>query len=148
MPKLTLTASKQHAKPFKLRPEKKFVPKEYDEQVAVFEYAEMAAKQDPRWALLFATLNGVRLPIGLAVKVKKAGMIKGVPDLVLPVACGGWFGWFGEGKRIKGGRVSDVQTEYMKSLVEQNYKVEVWRGAQACISAITAYLSLPSTRNP
>ena len=135
---LRLTAQKQ-------RP---FVPKEYDEQVGVFDYARAAAHKDWRWEMLFSTLNGVRLSIGLAKKMKRAGNRTGVPDLILPVANGGYFGWFGEGKRIKGGVISDAQREFMKRLADGGYKVEIWRGAKDAITAITAYLALPPTMNP
>ncbi len=135
-------------KPLKLTAPTPYIPKEHDEQVAIFEYAEIAAQQDDRWNLLFATLNGVRLPIGLAKKMKRAGNKQGVPDLCLPIAQGGYFGWWGEGKRVKGGVISRTQSDVMRHLEYEGYKVVVWRGAQDCIRLITEYLALPPTRRP
>lgn len=129
---------------YKLTPRekpKRFVPKEFDEQCQVFEYARIAAKGDGRWSLLFATLNGVRLPIGLAKKAKRAGNRAGVPDMFLPVvgyaSCPGLFI---ELKRVKGGQVSDEQEWFHEQLRKQGYVVLVCKGAKAAIAAIEEYL--------
>ena len=139
-------------KKFRLTPPKPFIPREHDDQVAIFEIAAFKAKQDPRWNLLFATLNGVRLPIGLAVKMKKAGNKHGVPDLFLPVprfcvldgtphkeyveAHGLWI----ELKREKGGVLSSSQKWWHQQLTEMGYRVVVAKGAQVAIKIIEEYL--------
>lgn len=132
---------KRTMKRFRLTPPKPFIPKEYDEQCAVFDYARVKARQDRRWHLLFSTLNGVRLPIGLAKKCKRAGNKPGVPDLILPVrgyaACPGLYI---ELKRIKGGRVDEEQNFFHHLLRQQGYQVEVCRGATEAINVINAYL--------
>lgn len=128
-------------KKFRLTPPKPFVATEFEEQCAVFDYARIKAKRDPRWRLLFATLNGVRLPIGLAVKAKRAGMVTGVPDVILPVigyaACPGLFI---ELKRIKLGHVTEEQKEFHAALRSQGYEVQVCRGAKEAIAIIETYL--------
>ena len=142
--------SEVRKKPFRLTAPKPFIPREYDEQVAVFEYAQMAERRDPRWGLLFATLNGVRLPISLAVKMKRAGMRADIPDIILPVRvpadpfCDGRSSWGGlwiEMKRVKGGVVSEGQKWYHEALRQQGYKVEVAKGAKNAIEIIEKYLA-------
>lgn len=46
---------------------------EHDEQTAVFQWAMIKSNRYPELELLQGSLNGVRLPVGLAVKAKKAG---------------------------------------------------------------------------
>ena len=63
---------------------------EYEDQVAVFQWA---AINQPRWPclkLLYGSLMGTHVPIKLLNKAKKAGMKKGKPDLNLPVPMGGY----------------------------------------------------------
>jgi hypothetical protein len=128
---------------FKLTPPPQFVPLEYSEQVAVFDYL--------RWCKLdgadmfYATLNGVRLPIGLAVKMSRAGLLQGPPDINGDVGRGSWLGFRGELKRIKGGVVSDEQKLWHKRLQDEGYYVCVARGAKAMIEEIERYLKLPKT---
>ncbi len=139
--------ARQGGKPFQLTAPKKprpFVPKEYDEQIAVFDYARIAAKQDPRWSLLFATMNGVRVSIGQAKKMKRAGNKSGVPDLFLPVRSDGkllaYPGLWIELKRQKRGVLSDDQKWWHAALAMQGYQVRVAKGAQMAIAFIKAYL--------
>lgn len=134
--------------PFRLTAPKAFIPTEYSEQVAVFDYAKIAAKQDPRWSLLFATWNGVRLPIGYAQKLKRAGNRAGVPDLILPVvqlddsqSSIRFPGLFIELKREKRGVVSEAQRLYQDALRGQGYLVCVAKGAREAIQIIAAYLT-------
>jgi len=133
-------------KPLKLKPPKPFVPTEYSDQVAIFEIAAFKAIKDPRWNLLFATLNGVRLPIGLAVKMKKAGNKPGVPDILLDVTLRAPDGNIVcpglriELKREKGGVLSPSQKWWHQQLTEMGYRVEVAKGAQAAIKIIEEYL--------
>ena len=126
------------AKKFRLTAPKEFVPKEYDDQVTVFEWAKLCKLDGIEW--LFATLNGVRLSIGAARKAKRAGMKAGVPDMVLPVRRGGYSGFFCELKREKGGIVSQAQVDWHDRLRQEGFKVVVTYGAHETIEAIKAYL--------
>ena len=142
---------KRAQKRFKLTPPKPFIPLELDEQIAVFEYRDIAAKQDPRWKRLFATLNGVRLTIGQAKKCKRAGMTGGVLDIWFP--CAKWAevsqsgdkaiicpGVVGDLKRIKGGRLEEDQKWWLEQLAMDGWETHVWKGSRAVIDSITAYL--------
>ena len=135
-----------NAKPFKLTPPKPFIPTEFEEQCQVFDYAHWKERTDPRWKLLFATLNGVRLPIGLAKKMKRAGMKAGVLDIWLPIIrrfydgniCN--VGLVIDIKRRKGGAVSDAQEWWADQLRSQLWRVDFCKGAKSAIATIEEYL--------
>lgn len=123
---------------FKLTAPKPYIPTEYSDQCIVFEWLQYCRLDGADMA--FASLGGIRLPISLAVKAKKAGNKQGVPDILIDVARGGYHGFRGELKREKGGVVSDEQTEWHAKLRERGYKVVVAHGANAMITEIKAYL--------
>jgi hypothetical protein len=126
------------SKRFRLTPPKPYVPKEYDDQVFVFEWAKYCKLDGID--LLYATLNGVRLPIGLARKMKRAGLKAGPPDINLDVARQGFHGLRIEEKREKGGIVSQIQSDWHDRLRQEGYKVVVTKGANETIAAIKEYL--------
>ena len=126
---LRLTTQKQKA----------FVPREFDEQCTVFDWARRFCRLEGA-ELLFATLNGIRLPMSLAVKAKRAGNAPGVPDIILDAARGGYHGLRIEMKRVKGGTLSQAQKDWHQNLIAEGYKVITAKGAQEAIDAIKAYL--------
>ncbi len=144
-----LKCNGQHAagkpcKKFRLTPPKPFIPTEHSEQCVVFEWLKFCKLDGAE--LAFSSLNGVRLPIGLAVKAKKAGMKPGVPDIFVPVPRR-WYdgayqycGLFIEMKREKNGRLSQEQIDWRAALEGRGYRVVVAKGAQAAIDAIKEYL--------
>ena len=129
-------------------------PTEFQEQSDVIKWARcLAAAGDDRLKLLHADASGVRVPIGCAVKMKRAGSVKGWPDLFLPVLGGPfakapekigyhWSGLFIELKRETGGVVSKEQKYLHLLLREQGYAVVVCRGANQAINAIKNYLGI------
>ena len=128
---------------------KSFVPKEYDEQCTVLAWCKLRESQYEPLRFIFATLNGVRLPIGLAVKMKKAGLKQGPPDLCLPYPMydpsngGHYCGWWGEMKRRDGGHLTDEQKAWHDHLRAVGYKVDVPAGASEAIACIARYLGIP-----
>lgn len=127
------------AKRLKLKP---FQPTEYQEQTLVFDWARVREQSYPALKLLHANLNGLRLPIGLAVKAKRAGMAIGVPDMFLPVPMGPYPGLYLELKRRDGGRLSDAQKWWIEQLRKANFRVEVPAGAVEAIAIIAEYLGV------
>lgn len=113
---------------------------EYDEQVSIFRLAQLYSRQWPELRWLNGSLNGVRLTIGQAVKMKSSGMKKGYPDLFLPVRRGKHSGLFVELKRIKNGRIEPEQREWADFLVSQDYRHEFCRGCDEAWKVITDYL--------
>jgi len=128
------------AKPFKLTAPKPPVPTEYDEQSALMEWAELASKKYPELRWLHSIPNGAFVNIVTAVKLKKSGVKKGIPDLCLPVSRGGFHGLYVELKRVKGGRVDPEQAECHLFLGNAGYRVAVCKGWEAAKATILDYL--------
>jgi hypothetical protein len=117
----------------------KYLPKEYQEQSALFDWRERNLKNIPELQMMFATLNGIRLPIGLAVKAKKQGNIRGVPDVMLLVPNKYFHGLMIEMK-IKGGTLRSDQKIWGKNAKVYGYYYQVCFSADEAIQAIKHYL--------
>jgi hypothetical protein len=91
---------------------------------------------------LFATLNGVKLPIGLAKKMKFAGNKKGVPDLWLPVRRGRHSGLVIELKKEVGGKVTPEQKVWLAKLKGEGFCACVCNGFTETINKLESYLKL------
>ena len=129
------------SKPFKLTAPRAL---EHQEQAALFRYAAIQARNDPRWGLLNASQNGLAASsIQQAARAKACGMRKGFPDVFLPIASGSWHGLFIEMKR-KNGVPSDVspeQQQWLEALEEQDYRAVVCFGWEQAVAWIDSYLS-------
>ncbi len=122
---------------------KKVRVSEHAEQAAVFAWAELMARRDPRLLLLNSSQNGMRSSIRQAVAAKEAGMKKGVPDIFLPIPAGTKSGLFIEMKR-KDGRLSDLSDEqrwWLAALHDQGYQTAVCFGAEQAVETIKAYMA-------
>lgn len=122
------------------------IPLEEIEQEHVFLWASMEERAYPELAMLYAIPNGGKRAIKTAVALKKQGVKRGVPDMCLPVARGGYHGLYVELKRQKGGTVSDEQREWIAALNTQGYKAIICHGAEEAIEQIRGYLCHTSTR--
>jgi hypothetical protein len=119
-------------------------PLEHEEQSALFAWAKVEARRDPRLELLHASQNGLRTTSALARRAKACGMKAGVPDLCLPVPmpAKGFFGLFIELKRT-GGTPCDVRPEqswWLAALNQQGYRAVVAYGWEEAVAMIKAYL--------
>ena len=122
---------------------RKFI--EDDEQKALFQWLGMKARPDYPTNLAFAIPMGGKRDVREAARMKSQGSKAGVPDLMLPVARGGYHGMFIEMKRpiVKGTAkpvISPEQRYWLDCLSEQGYKAIVCYGALEAITAITEYL--------
>jgi len=117
-------------------------PTEYVEQANIFGRAQIYCAKYPELKFLNGSLNGVRLPIGLAVKCKKIGMRRGYPDIFLPVKRGPYSGLFIELKRVRGGQISKEQRDWREFLISQGYQHRFCRGADEAWAVILEYLCL------
>ena len=122
------------------------VPLEDAEQRVIFQWAAMETAARPELRLLYAIPNGGKRAIKTAVALKKQGVKRGVPDMCLPVARGGYHGLYIELKRQRGGTVSETQKSWITALAEQGYKAVVCRGAEEAIELIRGYLCHTSTK--
>ncbi|MFC1567351.1 VRR-NUC domain-containing protein [Thermodesulfobacteriota bacterium] len=113
---------------------------EYEEQVAIFKWADLMLLKLPELELLQGSLNGVRLTIGQAVKAKRAGLKKSYPDLFLPVARGDYHGLFIELKKRGSTYPDKGQRQMLLKLREQGYCADWVRGSDDAIKLIKNYL--------
>lgn len=122
-------------------------PLEASEQAALFQWATVMSRQEARLKWLFAIPNGTSASSPAeAVKAKRTGRKKGVPDLFLPVPSLGYHGLFVELKR-RNGRLSDLSDEqemWIKTLTEQGYKTAVCFGWEDAAQTISIYLGVQS----
>lgn len=117
------------------------VPTEEQEQIALFNWAEwMSNTKWPELAMMYHVPNGGYRNKAEAGRFRAQGVKSGVPDIVLPVARGGWHGLYIELKRTVGGRVSEEQREWLDRLTEQGYYAAVCRGWEEAKDAIEGYL--------
>ena len=118
---------------------------EEEEQKAIIEWAELHIDEYPELRMLRGGLEGVNLPIGLAVKAKKLGMKAGWPDLHLPCARthGGqhFNALFIELKALDG-RPSHSQIIMLDLLANEGNFTMVSYGAKAAIKTIVDYLRI------
>lgn len=109
---------------------------EASEQRSVIEWAGYAHVP------IFHIPNGGSRDRREAYQLKLQGVKAGVPDLMVPVARGGYHGLFVEMKRSDGGSVSAKQRAWLDELSRQGYMAVVCHGAMEAIARIRAYLSL------
>ncbi len=112
---------------------------EFQEQVIVFKWAKLCENTYPQLKLLHASLNGVRLTIGQAVKAKDSGMKRGIPDINLPFACKEYSQLYIEMKVDKNKLTKD-QEELKELLIAGGSHYVVAYSADEAIKAITEYL--------
>jgi hypothetical protein len=113
---------------------------EHEEQVAVFDWARCMYSRKPELRLLHAIPNGSWRALTTAKRLKREGVMPGVPDMCLPVPRGKWYGLYIELKS-SGGRLSKEQKQWMDALHEQGYYTSCCWGAEAAINAIIWYLT-------
>lgn len=118
------------------------IPSEEQEQEAVIQWAEASKAAHSELALLHHIANGGFRTKRTAAMLKRLGVKPGVPDLFLPVPRNGAHGLFIEMKRIKGGRLSPYQEEWIRQLTRQGYTCAVCAGAEAAIGVIRGYLDI------
>ena len=75
--------------------------------------------------IIFAIANGGKRDMTTAKRLKDEGVLRGIPDLMIPS-----MGIFIEMKRTHGGRLSDEQTEMISYLERVGYTCIVAAGAE------------------
>ena len=120
---------------------------EYQMQVSFFDEIRLMANSEPRLKWVHSSLNGIKLPIGLAVKAKKSGMPKGVWDVFLPEMGNSWphksspfNGLYGEFK-VKGNYLTKEQRQFRDDL-NQLFFFDVWHSAEEGVESVKNYLGI------
>jgi hypothetical protein len=134
-------------KPFAPRATRaKALDREGLEQAVLLEEIEL--RYPEVFALIFHVPNGGHRHKLVAIKLKQQGVKAGVPDLVLPMARGGYFGLYIEFKATPphDAAVSTTQSAYLQALIAQGYMAIVCRGHADAMEQLRAYLRLAPTR--
>jgi len=108
---------------------------------------ELQLRYPQAYKLIYHVPNGGHRVKAVAAKLKGQGVKAGVPDLVLPMARGGYFGLYIEFKARPpfDAPVSPSQDAYLQALAAQGYLAIVCRGNIDAVEAIRAYLLQPAT---
>ena len=112
------------------------IPTEHAEQVTFVQWFRRTYQD----VLIFAIPNGGHRNAVVASKLKAEGVMRGVPDLLIPA----WGVWV-EMKRAKGGRLSWEQKHMIEYLEANGYAVIVANGAANAIEQVREW---HDTHNP
>ena len=126
---------------------KKPHPTEAQEQMALFEWAAVMRGRYSELDLLFHITNEGTKSAARGAQLKRLGLKAGVPDLLLPVARGGYHGLFIEMKS-EVGRPSAEQLIWIEHLRQQGYVAIIAHGWSEAATALEAYLNGNTKRSP
>jgi hypothetical protein len=118
------------------------VPSEHAEQAAVCDWLDLHPS-----VIWFAVPNGAKLGgtkaqrFGMVNKLKREGMTPGAPDIIILAPRGQYHGCLLEMKRVKGGKLSDNQREFLARAEQAGYYTIVGYGAESAIQLLEEYLS-------
>lgn len=121
---------------------KNTTPLEKEEQIAFVEYCKAKGIR------VVSTQNGFKMPkvgfnhIAYSNSLKKMGLSKGFPDLIVFAKNSQSNILFIEMKRQKGGTLQEEQKEWIQWLDENGYTVAVAKGADSAIRILEKYLTL------
>ena len=112
---------------------------EHQEQVTLFAWARLVESRYPELALLFAVPNGGARNVVTGQRLKQEGVKRGVPDVWLPVARGGYHGLVIELKAGRG-QPSAEQKAWLKALAAQGWLARVCVGCESARELLVQYL--------
>ena len=112
---------------------------EDDIQSAFFDWVRLAQHKFPDLALMFHPANGGQRNIREAARLKKQGVISGVPDVMFPRSNSIFHGLAIEFKS-KTGKLSKNQAEYIDMLILNNWSVHVCHDARAAVEIVKKYI--------
>lgn len=125
-------------------PRAKPIDREGQEQAALMQ--EIQVRYPEVFELIYHVPNGGHRVKAVAAKLKAQGVKAGIPDLVLPMARGGYFGLYIEFKAtVEPAPVSPSQHACIRRLNAQGYLAIVCRGHFDAMEQLRAYLLLPAT---
>lgn len=114
------------------------------EQISLFQWAAFAENKYPELKLMYHVPNEGKRSAAMGSRLKQAGLKPGVPDIVLPVARGGYIGLYIELKYGKN-KVTENQKMWLRDLREQNHLTAVCYGWEQARNLIETYLKLAPT---
>ena len=114
------------------------------EQISLFQWAAFSENKYPELKLMYHVLNEGKRSAVTGSRLKQAGLKPGVPDIVLPVARGGYIGLYIELKYGKN-KVTENQKTWLRDLREHNHLTAVCYGWEQAKELIESYLRLAPT---
>ena len=115
---------------------------ELTEQQAVMEWAERSSGKYPCLDMLYHIPNEGKRTIVNGANLRKAGLKKGVPDLCLPVARGGYHHLYIEMKKDKRCKPTADQIKWVYALKAEGSYARVCYSFEEAIGTIEWYLNL------
>lgn len=109
---------------------------EKDEQKKLFAWASY--RTDLK--LMTHIPNEGRRSVQYTMELLRMGMKPGFPDIILPVARGGYHGLFIEMKQKHGGRVTPEQKQWQRDLLNEGYCAAVCHGFDEARELIDWYM--------
>lgn len=116
--------------------------KEYDLQVSCVEWFRL---QYPRH-LIYHIPNGERRDAITGARLKRCGVVAGVPDLCIPYPCGKYTHLYVELKNGTKGRLSPNQKAVIDELRMASACVEVAHSFEEFVSIVRTYFSLDAPK--
>lgn len=115
-------------------------PLEHDEQAALIDWTILMSAKWPELNLFYHIPNEGKRSPAAAMRLKQEGMKRGVPDNCLPVARGKYHGLYIELKRIRDGRATQDQKQWIEDLNNQGYLATICKGWEEAAKVIERYL--------
>ena len=116
------------------------IPTESEEQRALFDWINLNKGHYPELKLMHHTPNEGKRSVSTGARMKREGLISGVPDIHLPVAKGRYHSLYIELKRIKYSKISKEQEEFIKLLNMYDNFAVICYGWEQAIKIIEWYL--------
>ena len=115
-------------------------PLEHDEQAALIDWTILMSRNWPELKLFYHIPNEGKRSPAAAGRLKQEGMKRGVPDNCLPVPRGKYHGLYIELKRVKGGKPTPEQKQWVENLTGQGYLALICKGWEEAAKVIERYL--------
>jgi hypothetical protein len=120
---------------------------EHDEQAAVIDWARDMEWKWPCLKWLHSSLNGIFIPgkrttaYKIINHLKAEGMVKGIPDLFLPVARKGYHGLYIEMKKGHAEELTPEQIDFIDFANDEQYCAARCDGRREAVEQLEWYLS-------
>lgn len=110
------------------------------EQERLFQWAEGMSVKYPELISMYHIPNEGKRKRSTGARLKRMGLRKGVPDVCLPVARCGCHALYIEMKRLKDGRPTKDQLDWIELLTTQGNMAVICKGWEVAAELIEKYL--------
>lgn len=115
-------------------------PTEGEEQATLFSWARMYENKYPQLKWMFHIPNEGKRSRTTGGRMRSEGMKSGVADIFLPAPSGEYHGLFIELKRLRGGKRTEKQEEFIAAMNSAGYCACFCVGWMAAAEVIVGYL--------